>query len=333
MKLPNPITFAVVGLGSIGYRHAAEITKTEGFQLTSVCDTSEQLCQKARHDFAGIKSYSTFEELLAKSNFDVIVIATPSNFHYQMTINALDKGKHVLVEKPMATTAQQGQEMLDKARKAGKFLTVSQTLRYQYDTVTVKRIIDSGQIGKVFQIYCGLCGFEENKNWQIWKKNYGGIVSNLSVHLIDAAMLMIDSKPETVFAKFDRILNQGDAEDCYKIIVRHAGGEIIESEFLRAYHDKGWWHVCGTKGSIKVTAQPPKIKILVKTNDGNETIEEYDFSNDPGNIAPYYKDLAQNLLLGQAPPVTPESIITRLTVIDAARESNNTGKSTDIIPG
>jgi len=325
VELSKPITFAVVGLGRIGYRHAEQIAKTEGFALSAVCDVSEELRAKASTDFSDTAVFSDFDELLMKGEFQVIVIATPSHFHHSMTLKALINGYHVLVEKPMAANADEAREMLAAARKAERFLTVHQSVRYQPDTTMVKEAIDAGRIGRVFQVYRGQHAFKERRDWQIWKKYGGGAIANLGVHFLDAAMLMVKSNPQTVFAKFDRILDQGDAEDCYKIVVRYDGGEIVESEFLRAYDGKAMWHVCGTKGSIYIDDTLPLITMQVKTIDGKEWSQEYDFRTDQGNMPIYYADFASKLLAGEDPPVTPESVITQLAVIDAARESDKTG--------
>ena len=329
MKLQCPITFAVVGVGRIGARHAEQIAGTDGFQLAAVCDCSEEAIAKfsAESEAEGVQVFDDYQKMVDAGPAQVMVIATPSHLHYDMTLAAIQAGMNVLVEKPMASSAKEGKEMLAAAERAGVFLTVHQSVRYQPDTQMIREVIESGQLGDVFSIYRSEHMFSERKDWQIWKEYYGGAVSNLAVHWVDAGMLMIDDDPAAVFARFHRILDQGDAEDCFKIVVRYRGGQTIEAELVRAYFPKAMWHVSGTRGAAWIANTLPKITMHVKTLDGEEWSRDYDFTTDQGNVPLFYADFAEKLLRGEDPPVTPQSVIRQLQVIDAARESDATGQS------
>lgn len=327
MKFESPVTFAVVGLGRMGYRHAEQIVATEGLELKAACDVSPVLRERFQQDpqFAGARVTDDLDALLKDGGFEVVVIATPSNLHRDMSIAALEHGYHVLVEKPMAHTATEGQEMLNAAKVADRFLAVGQTVRYQPDTQMVGRVIASGKIGDVFQIYRSRHDFKARSDWQIWKEFNGGVVSNLGSHYIDAPMQMVQGQPETVFAHFNRVLDQGDAEDCYKVVIRYDNGVIVESEYLRSCYGKAMWHVCGTRGSVVIEDTLPVITMRTKTLNGDEWTEEYDFREDRGNLLHYYSDLARSLLEEGRPPILAESVMNLLRVIDAARESDRTG--------
>ncbi|MDP7637607.1 MAG: Gfo/Idh/MocA family oxidoreductase [Phycisphaerae bacterium] len=329
MTPERPIKFAVAGLGRIGERHVRQAVRIDGFELTAVCDTSKEVRKKfaAAVDFEGFKTFDDYRKMLDAGLADVAVIATPSHLHYEMTLAALDAGCNVLVEKPMAADGKQAKEMLAAAEKAGRFLTIHQSVRYQPDTQMIKQVVDSGVLGQVFQVYSAQHNFNERKDWQIWRKFNGGAVSNVGVHHLDAAMLMVEGEPETVFAGFHRILDHGDADDCFKIVVRYNAGQIVEAEILRSYFPKALWHICGTRGSAWIDDTLPEITMHVKTLDDKEWSQDYNFHNDGGNVPLYYDDLADKLLRGEAPPVTPQSVIRQLQVIDAARKSNQTKQS------
>ena len=332
MQLSTPITFGVVGLGRIGLIHAQEVVGTKGFELMAACDASDEALTKLSAQFQNknIKLFKSFDGFLNSGEFQVLIIATPSNLHYSMAMKAIEKKFHVLVEKPMAATAEEGRQMAVLSKKMKRFLTVNQSVRYQKDTQWVKEVVDSGILGKIFSVYRGQHGFSERKDWQKWKKYGGGAVANVGSHFMDAALQMTDAKPATVFAKFNQVLSDGDAEDGYKIIVRCEDGTLVESEFLQSYYGGTLWHICGTKGSLCISDELPLMKMRVKTIDGKEMHREYDFREDSGNHRPYYQDLSKKLCNGELPAVTPESVIKLLTVIDAARESDKTGLAANV---
>ena len=331
MELERPVTFGIVGLGRISASHAGEITKTDGLALTAACDILPEAQERFAQTYSGVAMFDNFDDMLAAGGFQVVVISTPSHLHYAMTMAALEKGFHVLVEKPMAGSADEARQMLQAAKKADRFLTVNQSVRYQPDTRWVKEVIDSGKLGRVFKVYRSQHGFGQRKDWQIWRKYNGGIVSNLGTHFVDSAIRMVQSEPQTVFAKFHSIRDLGDAEDCYTIVIRCEDGAIIESEFVKSYFGNSLWHVWGTTGSLYIHDELPLMTMKVQTLDGEQFTREYDFRDDAGNHGPYYEDFSAHLLAGKAPPVTAESVIRQLAVLDAARESDRSGESVKVV--
>lgn len=329
--MANKKTFkmSVVGLGRIGWRHAECCRDTEGLQLVSVGDADKDLSKKAAEHF-NIPAFASLEEMFAQVESDMVVIATPSQLHLKMTLTAIKKGAHVLVEKPMAAHADEARTMIAAAQQAGKHLTVSQTVRYQPDTVIIKEAIGNGLIGEPFYIYRAAHSFTERTDWQIQERFNGGMTANLGVHLVDTLLEVSQAKPKTVWAKLNQILDKGDTEDCFKIIITCENGLVAETEVLKAYYGKAMWHICGTKGSIYADDTLPLINIKIKSTGKKELIKSVDFTKDKGSLIPYYKDLAGKLINGKEAPVSPESVFRQLKVIDAVRESNKIGRSVEL---
>ena len=116
---------------------------------------------------------------------------------------------------------------------------------------------------------------------------------------------MTTAKPKYIFAKFNQILDKGDTEDCFKIVIKFDNRLVAEGEMLKAMYGKPLWHVCGTKGTILVDNTLPVIGIKIKTKDGKERIKRIDFRKDKGNTIPHYEDLAKKLMKGEKPPISP----------------------------
>ncbi|MBN1555399.1 MAG: Gfo/Idh/MocA family oxidoreductase [Phycisphaerae bacterium] len=326
------IRFAVVGLGRIGIQHINACLSTEGLELAAVCDTDESRFPRVR-ELSSAKCYSSYETLLKEGEFDWLVIGTPSHLHMDMTLAGLQAGYHVMVEKPMANDVRQVERMIETAKQCGKYLTVNQSLRYQEDFRRIQQILESGRIGTPYNIYQAAVGFTERTDWQIWRKNNGGAVANLGVHLIDNIVQLSHSTPKEVFARFYRIQDQGDAEDSFSITILFEDGSTALVENLKSTRGKALWNISGTLGTIHVADHAsPVVELLVRMQDKTEQTETIDFRTEAGDkLGRHYKDFARKLLKNEAPPITPESVLLQMKVIDAARKSHETGRSVSLL--
>lgn len=335
--MSKKINAAVVGLGRIGWRHVVDILKTEGLGVSALCEPNAELAEKAKAEFK-LPLYQSYDEMLDNAEADFVVIATPSHMHFDMASKALNKGFNVMVEKPAAANVNEIKELKSVAEKAGRWISVNQSFRYRPDLSYIKNIIESGLIGELFQIHIYIPGsFSERTDWQIWRKFDGGMLANWGVHLVDAALFMSGQNPVDVFAKLDRVLDKGDAEDSFKVVFKMDKGCTAEVEAAKSFFNKTHWHICGTKGSIIGEFDPVpvmKIKVQYVVDGKTETqSESFDFAlpQYTSQMLPHYAELVKNLNAGKNPPVTIDSVIKTMSVLDAARESSVNGQSVRII--
>ena len=324
--MPGPITFAVVGLGRIGWRHAVLATCTAGLKLAGVYDVDGDVRARAEREL-GTRSYGSYPALLRQCGADVLVVATPSHLHAPMTIRAFAHGLNVLCEKPVARTAAEVRKMMAAARKAGRWLTVNQSVRYQGDVLALKGAIGRGKLGDVYQLYHGIHSFSERKDWQIWRRYNGGAVSNWGVHMVDSLLQLTNARPKQVFAKFNRVLDRGDAEDSFKILIGFDTGLLAEAEILKAAHGKPWWLACGDVGTMRIEHPTPVAQISLTKRSGKTRTRQIDFGKEAENVVFHYRDLSRRLRRGEPPPVSADSVLRQMRVIDAARKSNRSGRS------
>ena len=178
--------FGLIGLGGIGQvrkaaiEQAPDCTMTAAFDINK--DTASQLGANARF-------FNTAEELLSSDSCDAVIISTPTHFHHEQAIAAMQSGKHVIVEKPMASSLQQCREMLQVSRETGKVLTVGFNHRYFAAIKEMRQAIHSGAIGKLSYIraYAGHTGLSEFKSPWMYDKDImgGGTLMDNGIHVLD----------------------------------------------------------------------------------------------------------------------------------------------------
>ena len=142
----------VIGLGAIGGKHVSVLKNLREANIVGVSDLNQELVNKT---IAGttIQGYTDYRQLLARPDLDAVIIATPDHLHKDITIEAAQAGKHILVEKPIATTVEDGEAMIEAAKKANVKLMVGFTLRFVPHYVQAREIVQSGKLGKIVSVY------------------------------------------------------------------------------------------------------------------------------------------------------------------------------------
>jgi predicted dehydrogenase len=146
-----------------------------------------------------VRSYCHFRELCADKDLDVIVVTLPSDLHAEATVLALENGKHVLCEKPMALKVDDCRRMLAARDASGRQLMIGHVLRFWPAYVQAKKIIDSGRFGRVLAATMNRYGTRPGAGWFTDAARSGGVLMDLHVHDIDAALWLL-GRPDEVFA-------------------------------------------------------------------------------------------------------------------------------------
>lgn len=251
----SPLRFGVIGYGYTGKLHARACLSTKGAQLTSV---AEHAAEKLADLPPDIRLYRSYEELLG-SEIDAVSICLPTHLHCQVAVDALERGKHVLVEKPMAATLPEAERMLRAARAAARVLYVGMTHRFYPELREAKRLIDEGAIGAI--VACNDCalehiGFLNTPSWYLEKKiSGGGPALTSGIHLVDRLRWFTGDEVEYVTGSARSPYFGADVEDAGQMFLRFQGGisAQITVAFLREPHPLVCdLQVIGTRGSITV---------------------------------------------------------------------------------
>ncbi len=248
MKVLNS---AVIGLGRIGWQfHIPEIIKDDHYKLVAVADPLEERLSEASNKF-GVKGYSSIEELLKKESLDLIVIASPTTFHKEQAILAMQHGCDVLCDKPLASTLANVDTMIKAMKQYNRKLMVYQPLRFTDSFLALKSIIDSGIIGKPYMMKGAYSNYTRRNDWQAFTKNGGGMLNNYGAHLIDKLLVLAGSKAVGIDCELRKIATLGDADDVVKAIITTENGIILDVDINMATAFKiQEWHIFGEYGSI-----------------------------------------------------------------------------------
>jgi predicted dehydrogenase len=147
----KPVKVAVIGAGYWGPNLIRNLSQIEEAELTTVCDLDPARLDHIRSRFPGVKTTQQYQEIL-HSDAEAVVIATPVSTHHHLAMACLSAGKHVLVEKPMASSSGEGQEMVKTAAAMGKVLMTGHTFLYNPAVIALHDIIQSGELGRIYYV-------------------------------------------------------------------------------------------------------------------------------------------------------------------------------------
>ena len=340
----NEIAIGILGLGRSGWSiHAVGLKDHPGYRVSAVADPVPERRKEAEETF-GCAAYETPQGVIQDPNVEVVVVATPSHTHVSLAIEALAAGKHVVVEKPMAESVREIDEMIAAARRAGRLLTCYQPRRFDADFVKIKEWIDTGRIGKVVMIRRGTYLYQRRADWQMLRKFGGGELSNTGPHLIDQVLLLLGEGELDVYADLQHTVGAGDAEDHVKVVIRSSSGAVADVEITRCCAiPQPEWVIMGTYGTVLGNRGELQLKYLdpsrlpeLTVDEGpaagrrygtGEQIEWFEEQWKPegrvNQVKSFYDTLYASVREGKPLFVTPESVRRQIGVIERAREVAN----------
>lgn len=252
------LNFILAGCGRIAHRHAEQIQQYG--TLKAVCDIIPEKAASfaAAHQ---CKAYTRFEEMLSAENeTDVVVICTPNGLHAEQTIMALNKGMHVLCEKPMAVHSEECRAMMKAAEQNNRKLFVVKQNRYNPPVEAVKKLLDEKALGQIFSIQLNCFWNRGNDyytgNWRGTKQLDGGTLFTQFSHFIDL-LYWFFGDIKIISAAVDNYAHQHsiEFEDAGVVIFRSAGGALGTIHFTINSYLKNM------EGSITIFAENGTIKI------------------------------------------------------------------------
>ncbi|PYI51560.1 Gfo/Idh/MocA family protein [Paenibacillus flagellatus] len=195
----------IIGTGGIANgKHMPSLSKLAQVEMVAFCDIVEERAQKAAKQYGaeGAKVYTDYRELLADKTIDVVHVCTPNDSHAEISIAAMESGKHVMCEKPMAKTAADARRMVATAKATGKKLTIGYNNRYRPDSLHLKQICESGQLGEVYYAKALAIRRRAVPTWGVFldeEKQGGGPLIDIGTHALDLTLWMMDNyKPVSV---------------------------------------------------------------------------------------------------------------------------------------
>ena len=344
------IKAGILGYGYMGNCHVQKIKATAGIAALSAHDADPE--KGAAAEAAGMAFFADRQAFLAQPDLDLVIIATPNQFHKDLAIEALLAGRHVLCEKPVTLNVRELDEIIAVARQTGKIFTVHQNRRWDADFLMLSQAIADGQVGQPISVESRVLGERGIVfGWRADPAYGGGMLYDWGVHQVDQLLQLFKGcQVGRVFAQTWSV-NTPLVDDYFKlelIFDNQASAHVSCGVF--ALEKLPRWYVYGDSGSLRIddfSAKSGRIskinkKISVEVSEGvdplvgtsrtmaplrPEQIEHYALPAAPDASGDFYRNLVL-ACAGQAQPlVSPESVRRTMQVIDAAFLSAKTRQS------
>jgi predicted dehydrogenase len=255
----SKIKIGVIGLGSIAQLvHLPNLIKLDNAEIVAVAEIKKNRLNTIADKFGINQRFSDYREMLTNTELDAVIIATPTNSHKDIAIDCLNADKDVLVEKPLARTFAEAKAVVDVARKNKRKLMVGMNLRYRPDTMLLRSIVSSGEIGEPFYAKCGWVRRQSSEEKWFTKKEEagGGVIIDLGIHLLDLALwLMNYPEINSVSCKTFQH-NTKNVEDTAISFIKFKNNSLINLEVswsMPTDKDHFFLSVFGTKGSFTLS--------------------------------------------------------------------------------
>ncbi|WP_127580228.1 Gfo/Idh/MocA family protein [Paenibacillus koleovorans] len=199
------LRIGIIGTGGIANgKHMPSLKRQGNVDMVAFCDIVEERAVKAANDFGaeGAKVYTDYREVLKDGSIDVIHVCTPNYNHAEITIAALEAGKHVMSEKPMAISSVEARAMVEASKRTGKKLTVGYNNRFRSDSQHLKKVCQAGQLGEIYYAKAHAVRRRAVPTWGVFldeEKQGGGPLIDIGTHALDLTLWMMDNyKPVSV---------------------------------------------------------------------------------------------------------------------------------------
>jgi predicted dehydrogenase len=327
----NKLRVGMIGLGAISFAHEAGFAEMgEACEIVAMCDINEEDAA-SRAAMYGAGAYRRYQDLLENADVDMVDITVPHDLHYEIALAALEKGKHVLVEKPITVKFSQGEELIARARNAGLKFGVAENTRFVTAYQKAEQILQAGVLGEIWTVRTLIAGSEvyRLKDPTLWhgKAPYGGVILDSAVHNFYLFKWLFGGVRD-VWGFASKIVPEGEMEDNGLILGRLANGadfqlntsctmEIPWTERVEIYGSKG--------GMIIDQLVDPVVRYYQGSNDIDGTIVE-DVPFDPfawkfNSMIAEIKDFVTAVIEDRPPLVDPEDALYALKAAEAVYKS------------
>ncbi len=321
----------MIGLGAISNAHEAGYADfSEACQIVAMCDINKEEAEM-RAGMYGAHAYTDYNALLADPAVELVDITTPHESHYEIAKATLEKGKHVLVEKPICVRSHLGAELVTLASKAGVKFSVAENTPFVKAYLAAEKILQAGTLGEIWFVRSMIAGSEVYRlklpdSWH-GKAPYGGVILDSAVHNFYLYQWLFGGvKAALGFA--DKFTNVKEAEENGLILGRLANGARYEL-FTSCVAEIPWTErleIYGSKGSLIVDQLVnPVVKYYLGSNDIDGTVVE-GVEFDPlgwkfNSMVAEVKDFVTAVRENRTPRVDPQDAVLAVKVVEAVEES------------
>lgn len=338
--MAEKIRVGIIGAGKISeVLHIPNAYFSEYVRLVAISDKNEERLHffKKKLNDERIHFYTEYYDMLHKEDIDAVVVALPNFLHAKVSLDALEMGKHVLVEKPMATNSQEASKMVQLAREKKKVLMTNHSQRFFPHHQRAKEIIDSGMVGEV-RLVKTMFGHSGPENWSptatwFFQKDSAmfGALGDLGVHKVDLIRYLTGLEIVECTAMINTLEKQGNVEDIASAVLKLSNGGFatLDANWITKGLEENYFVIYGEKGTLKIgQTNPSKIDIyLLKPTGlhGEITLKPLFTNEDPYWKMPVIDHFAKVCLGLEKPIVQPEDGMIAVKVVEKIFESSKKG--------
>jgi predicted dehydrogenase len=333
----TPLKIGLIGAGSSATNIATTITTMPDLELAAICDINEDAAQKLADQFSIPIVITAYHDLLAQP-VDFVVVSLPHGLHKQVTIDCLEAGKHVLVEKPIATSVEDAEAMIASARDHGLKLGVHFQNRFIDAVQEAKKLIDGGSLGRILQASVSVMWYRDTEyytgsSWRgTWASEGGGSLINQAIHPIDQ-MLYLVGDVTTVFGAWGHLVHYIEVDDnsCAAFVFQSGAFGTIQTSTSTKAAFPAKLTIFGSEGGLEIEGN------ILSTFNIDGKSERVDYAameggqvasaTDPKKFSPVahgrlMADFAAAIREDRDPLVTGEEGLRSIKLIRAVYESN-----------
>lgn len=346
----GPLRVGLVGFGLGGAVFHAPLVEAEpDLELAAIVTSDAERSAAAMARFPGARVVPTVDALFdAADELDLVVVATPNRFHVPIAVEACSRGLHVVIDKPMAPSAEEARRAVAAAAGAGVMLSVFQNRRFDGDYLTVSRLIADGELGRVTRFESRFERWVPEVPPGAWRElgdpaEGGGLLLDLGAHLVDQAVRLF-GPPATVYGEVERRRAGARTDDDAFVALRHRDGVVSHLWMSAVAGAPGpRFRVLGLGGAYEkhgLDLQEAQLSAGVRPDDPAYGVESDDrwgvlargqdrtpVPTERGDYPRYYAGIAAAIRSGGDPPVGSGDAVATLEVLEAARRSAATGEA------
>ncbi|WP_370296718.1 Gfo/Idh/MocA family protein [Rossellomorea marisflavi] len=333
----KPLKIGVIGCGSIAkHRHIPEYMANEHAEIVAVCDIVKDRAEEMAERI-GAKAYTDYRDLLKDESIAAVSVCTPNALHAPISIDALKAGKHVLCEKPMATSTEEAQAMIDAANQAGRKLMIGHNQRFVPSHQKAKELISKGEAGKIYSFRTAF-GHGGPEGWSVDGKDswffrkeeaFIGAMGDLGVHKTDLMRYILGEEFVEVGAFVETSSKENaDVDDTAVCVLKTESGTIGTLAASWSYQKEDNSTVIYGEKAVLRLEEDPVNSLVVQYSTGE--VVKYELggiqtNDDGGQSASGVIDRFVTSVVEDVPAAVPgEEAMKSLQVVLGALESSKT---------
>jgi len=306
------IRLGIIGFGYMGHWHLNNAPKVDDVKVVAAYDIVPEKVEEARS--IGLRGYDKLEDFLKDEEVNLVLVATPNEVHCPLACAAMNAGKNVICEKPVAMSLAEVDQMIETSKKNNVLFTVHQNRRWDKDYRIMREVYESGELGNVYSIQSRLHGARGAMfGWRAEPEHGGGMIYDWGVHFIDQLLWMLGyDSIKSVFCKTVKVKTP-EVEDYFYLVMDLQNGCHIQMEVgTWVLKQLPRWMVLGDKGTLYIndftrnggvisvdeTVEPEEIVVMTTSGPtrtfaprGAKEILEHELPDSPAELTEYYANL------------------------------------------